>query len=389
MKDHFLCLLQSITNSGGVHYLSTMDHLDALITLDILDLLEEEAEHEDRPPRTQIVPLHRDFLALSEAAFLSHFRFTKAGFESLLGLIGAQLEHKDGRGGALSPAVQLQTALNHMAVDMFQRSAGLCFDGSQSAARTCLIKVCDALLSLKGQWIYMPSVAEQARTTQFCLDKFKLPGISMAVDGVHCFFADTPRGVPAHINELKVFWGRKARYSINCQVVGNEQRICDIDVQWPGATHDARIWKLSHAKQIIEEQIVYKIAGDSGYPISQVLVKPYSKAEVNENPRRRAFNRNLSGLRTVMTENIFGRWKKHFPILRNLRCHLELSQKIIVTTAILENIAHAWNVDQPQDDDLPNLPQPHEGHVIIFDDSREATCARGQVERDILFGRMR
>ena len=62
-----------------------MDHLDALTTLDILDLLEEEAEHEDRPPRTRIVPLHRDFLALSEAAFLSHFRFTKAGFESLLG----------------------------------------------------------------------------------------------------------------------------------------------------------------------------------------------------------------------------------------------------------------------------------------------------------------
>lgn len=386
IKEGAFCLLfQSITNRGGVHYSSAMDHLDALTTLNVLDLLEEEAEREERPPRTRIVPVHRDFLELSDAAFLRHFRFTKAGFESLLGLIGAQLEHKDGRGGALSPAVQLQTALNHMAGAIFQRSTGLCFDGSQSAARICLIKVCDALLSLKGQWIYMPSVAEQARTAQYCLDKFGLPGISMAVDGVHCYFADTPRGVPAHINELKVFWGRKARYSINCQVIGNEQRICDIDVQWPGSTHDARIWKLSHAKQIIEEQIEYKIAADSGYPISQVLVKPYSAPEVNENPRR-TFNRKLSGLRTVMTEDIFGRWKKRFPILRNLRCHLELSQKIIVTTAILENIAHAWNVDQP-DDDLPNLP--HEGPVIIYDDSVEVTRIRGQVERDILFGRMK
>ena len=87
-----------------------------------------------------------------------------------------------------------------------------------------------------------------------------------------------------------------------------------------------------------------------------------------------------------MTEDIFGCWKKRFPILCNLRCHLELSQKIIVTTAILENIAHAWNVDQP-DEDLPNLP--HEGHVIILDDSREATRTHGQVERDILFGRIR
>ena len=386
IKEGAFCLLfQSITNRGGVHYSSAMDHLDALTTLNVLDLLEEEAEREERPPRTRIVPVHRDFLELSDAAFLRHFRFTKAGFESLLDLIGAQLEHKDGRGGALSPAVQLQTALNHMDAAMFQQSTGLCFDGSQSAARICLIKVCDALLSLKGQWIYMPSDVEQARTAQYCLDKFGLPGISMAVDGVHCYFADTPRGVPAHINELKVFWGRKARYSINCQVIGNEQRICDIDVQWPGSTHDARIWKLSHAKQIIEEQIEYKIAADSGYPISQVLVKPYSAPEVNENPRR-TFNRKLSGLRTVMTEDIFGRWKKRFPILRNLRCHLELSQKIIVTTAILENIAHAWNVDQP-DDDLPNLP--HEGPVIIYDDSVEVTRIRGQVERDILFGRMK
>ena len=368
-----------------------MDHLDALTTLDILDMLEEEGEREERPPRTRVVPVHRDFMALGDWTFLRNFRFTKPGFERLLNLIGAQLKHKDGRGGSLSPAIQLQTALNHMAGSMFQRSTGLCFDGSQYAARDCLIRVCNALLLLKGQWIFMPSVAEQARTSEFNLTKFGLPGISMAVDGVHCYFADTPRGVPDHITDLRVFWGRKARYSINCQVIGNEQRICDIDVQWPGSTHDARIWRLSHAKHIIEEQIQYKIAADSGYPISQVLVKPYSAAEVLEDPRRRrTFNRKLSGLRTIMTEDIFGRWKKRFPILRNLRCHLELSQKIIVTTAILENIAHAWNVDQP-DEDLPNPPQ--EGHdpdiVVIYDDSADATCTRGQVERDLLLTRMR
>ena len=131
IKEGAFCLLfQSITNRGGVHYSSAMDHLDALTTLNVLDLLEEEAEREERLPRTRIVPVHRDFLELSDAAFLRHFRFTKAGFESLLGLIGAQLEHKDGRGGALSPAVQLQTALNHIASAMFQQSTDLFFDGN-------------------------------------------------------------------------------------------------------------------------------------------------------------------------------------------------------------------------------------------------------------------
>ena len=56
-----------------------------------------------------------------------------------------------------------------------------------------------------------------------------------------------------------------------------------------------------------------------------------------------------------------------------------------MTTAILENIAHSWNEDQP-DAHLPD--PPHEGHRIIFDDNRDATLTRGQVERDILLGRM-
>ena len=76
IKEGAFCLLfQSITNRGGVHYSSAMDHLDALTTLNVLDLLEEEVEREDHPPRMRIVPVHRDFLALSEAAFLRHFQF--------------------------------------------------------------------------------------------------------------------------------------------------------------------------------------------------------------------------------------------------------------------------------------------------------------------------
>ena len=49
-----------------------------------------------------------------------------------------------------------------------------------------------------------------------------------------------------------------------------------------------------------------------------------------------------------MTENIFGRWKKRFPIITNLRTHLELSQKIIIATAILHNIATLWSDPLPE-----------------------------------------
>jgi hypothetical protein len=53
----------------------------------------------------------------------------------------------------------------------------------------------------------------------------------------------------------------------------------------------------------------------------------------------RLFNARLSGLRTVMSENVFGIWKKRFPVLRMLRTHYPTSKDVILATAILHNIA--------------------------------------------------
>ena len=138
---------------------------------------------------------------------------------------------------------------------------------------------------------------------------------------------------------------------MNVQIVANEKRFLDIDVGWPGGTHDSRVWARSDVKQYLEEQRRFLIAGDSGYPISEVLIKPYGTAEAGNNRRKRLFNSRLSGLRTVMSENQFGVWKKRFPILKGLRTHFELSQKIVVATAILFNFGRMLNDDPPEDDD--------------------------------------
>ena len=89
--------------------------------------------------------------------FLRHYRFSNAGFERLLGRIGHLLAHEDGRGAPISPPIQLQAALNHMAEAMFQRSTGLACRASQSAARNCLVRVVDALITLKGEFVFMPT----------------------------------------------------------------------------------------------------------------------------------------------------------------------------------------------------------------------------------------
>jgi hypothetical protein len=131
-------------------------------------------------------------------------------------------------------------------------------------------------------------------------------------------------------------------------VVANDEKVIyDIDCDWPGCAHDARIWRRSAVKHIVEEQAVYLIAGDSAYPISPVLMKPFSNAEAANDNDKRLFNQRLSGLRTVMTENVYGVLKRRFPCLREMRNHLPTAKKIIVATAVLHNLAILWNDEVP------------------------------------------
>ena len=122
-------------------------------------------------------------------------------------------------------------------------------------------------------------------------------------------------------------------------MVANEKRICDVDVGWPGTANDSRVWRRSGVKSVWEEQDTFKMAGDSAYPISTVLITPYRAIETVNQPRKRLFNGRLSGLRTVLTENVYARWKKRFPCLREMRTHLKFGQKIIVACSILHNMA--------------------------------------------------
>ena len=141
----------------------------------------------------------------------------------------------------------------------------------------------------------------------------------------------------------------------------------------------------------MESQITYKCAGDSGYAISQIMVKPYTTAEALNDNRKALFNHKLSSIRTIMTENIFGRWKQRFPILRNLSTHLVLSQKIILATAILHNIATLWNEEIPDGDlDDDQLEEPNEEElrtVVNYEVSVNQTRRIGQVERDLMLQR--
>ena len=81
-----------------------------------------------------------------------------------------------------------------------------------------------------------------------------------------------------------------------------------------------------------------------------------------------------------MTENIFGRQKKRFPIITNLRTQLELSQKIIIATAILHNIATLWSESLPEGEEDDDEEEEEEGEEEEEDQQVEINYALGEVQ---------
>ena len=201
-------------------------------------------------------------------------------------------------------------------------------------------------------------------------------------------FQDKPRDLPPN-KHAQQYWSRKQCYTINAQVVGNDEYIYDIDIGWPGSTHDSRIWTRSQVKPYIEQQRRFYCAGDSGYPISEVLIKPYSTAEAANSRRKRIFNSRLSGLRTRMSENLYGVWKKRFPILRALRSGVVFSQKIIIATAVLFNFGRMLKDEPPEDeDDDYEEDDTDESEFVIIDEDVRTVRIRGQTERDRICANM-
>ena len=121
-----------------------------------------------------------------------------------------------------------------------------------------------------------------------------------------------------------------------------------------------------------------------------MLIKLYATAEGANCPRKTLFNRRISGLRTVMSENIYGVWKRRFPILKAMRTEMVLSQKIIIATAILFNISRMWR-DDGLDDDDSDSDEEHDDDdderqdpVRVEDNDLASVRVRGQVERERL-----
>lgn len=259
----------------------------------------------------------------NERRFRQYYRLSFASVDRLVDLLDLDDRLND-RGKPVLPRSQACIFLNHMAGGHFQGSTAYCHFVGRSTAHRVIYRVRDRLLQHRDTFIRMPTAEERDATAAWIERKFHIPGIAYGVDGMLARLEDVPRDLPVGpgLPNKQNFWTRKSCPAINCLVLGDHKgRILDIDADWHGAAHDATIWTYSNMRRVIEENRVHLVAGDSAFPISDTLVKPFSTDEAQRDPVKKLWNLRLSGARTILTEHIYGRWKRRWPILNRGREH--------------------------------------------------------------------
>ena len=157
------------------------------------------------------------------------------------------------------------------------------------------------------------------------------------------------------------------------------------------------MWNRSDIKEVVERQNRYCVVGDSGYAISEWMMKPFSQQEINTaatellKRKMKYFNKRLNGAKTEVTENVYGKLKRRWQILKNMTLHVPCAFKAIKACAILHNICIDWNEEIPEDD-VQRPDGPDAGDIVeqrtLRNNSDHARKMRGRAKRMRLMNQM-
>ncbi|KAJ8928827.1 hypothetical protein NQ314_018547 [Rhamnusium bicolor] len=279
--------------------------------------------------------------------FIKRYCFRKTSvMDVLLPLVFNRLAKNNNRGLPIAPVIQLLIALRFYATGNFQGHFSI-------HSITCNKKYLWHWQKTRNFVKFPETLHEQQENIMKFYNVANFPNVAACVDCTHITIGN-PGG---EIGEI--FRNRKRQFSLNVQVAsGPNMEILDIDVRYPGSTHDSVIFDRSALRVRFEtRQIEGILLGDNGYACQTYLLTPV----VNPGPEQN-YNRSHISTRNIV-ERLFGAWKRRFPCLRRvLLTKLETSVAVICATAVLYNIARNIQEDDFEDN---NNELPPEDNIII------------------------
>ncbi|XP_066598104.1 uncharacterized protein [Prorops nasuta] len=290
-------------------------------------------------------------LQYSLSDFKTHFRVTKETFEMLVEDIGSLLlENRH-----MNPAKQIAETLWFLGNQEVYRSVADRFGMSKDTVWNVVFNVCFALESNIRKYMKWPHRNQLLQIEERFRAICNFPGVVGAIDGTHIPISAPTQYSNSYIN-------RKGFHSIHLQsICDHKLRFIDVYTGMCGSVNDARVWRLSDIRELINQDSQRyfpnntHIIGDSAYPLTQYLIKPYSdNGHLNEIQIN--FNRKLSATRMTI-ERAFGILKGRFRKLKFIYMYrTDMIPLVILCCCILHNICinnddEPFNIEEVEDDE--------------------------------------
>ena len=180
-----------------------------------------------------------------------------------------------------------------------------------NVSKTTVIKtvqdVVEALCDLKNDWIKFSSTNGEILATQETFESLTdLPNILGAIDEMHIKIKTPKESGPDYFSLLQ-------QHNVVVQVVADgEKSFLDVTAGFPGSMHDFRVVRnsslyrriannellLGPTVRVDGRDITPVLSGDSAYPLSTWLLKPYQ--EGTNDPEEVNFNKELSHARVLV-----------------------------------------------------------------------------------------
>lgn len=281
------------------------------------------------------------------------------------------------RGGALTSREKMEIFLRSVADPGFQSGVAEDVGVDRSTACKTIHYVMDKIFDRAQNWIKFPNTVREINDAQLLWQtRFRMPSVIGALD---CTQIEILK--PRLFGDEYVC--RKGYPSINVQATCNaNEQFTSVSAEWPGSVHDSRIWRQSAIRDVLSQFVgAACLIGDSGYGISPWLITPFKPPR---DDRQRHFNR-LHARERVVVERVFGQLKRRFPIIGNcVRISLERVPKLIVSCAVLHNVAKHLNDDfEDPGDENPALAEEDDVQDAPGEQHNEdrVTKARGEQKR--------
>ena len=289
---------------------------------------------------------------------------TRETFEYLCDLVRVNLQKQHTRfRSPVSVEERVGLALWRLATGNSYRSCGLQFGLGKSTSKGICSEFEQAISNLKDRFIKFPLTIREIRNKMDEFEEsYRIPQIMGAIDGCHIEINAPP-------DNHEDYFNRKQHYSVNLQViVDSNLKFIHVTVGYPGSIHDARVLRLSGLYDLAENEQILSgptrningtdirplLAGDSAYPLTNWLVKPYPDRG-RLTPDQRKFNVKFSALRSVV-EQAFGTLKARWRIaLKKVEQKPSTLKKTVIAACVLHNICiergDLYDMDNNDSDD--------------------------------------